>query len=121
MSTEPSPSWPTAHVPAPPYGAASTSYPGAPSRSCFLLPAAPIEELLVPYSADPLTEKVGRRRRGVRSRLISLVITAAILVLLYFFGPEQLRGGGFLAVFGLALGVSVVWFLGYLVAYLLAR
>ena len=83
--------------------------------------ASPIEELLVPYSAEPLTEKVGRRRRGLRSRLISLVITAVILVLLYFFGPEQLRGGSFLAVFGFALGISVAWFLGYLIAFLLAR
>lgn len=83
--------------------------------------AAPIEELLVPYSAEPLTEKLGRRRRGLRSRLVSLVITAVILVLLYFFGPEQLRGGGFLALYGVALGFSVAWFLGYLLAYLLAR
>lgn len=84
-------------------------------------PAAPIEELLVPYSAGPLTEKRDRRRRGFRSRLISLVITAVILVLLYLLGPEQLRSGSFLAVFGLALGISVAWFLGYLVACLLAR
>ena len=83
--------------------------------------ASPIEELLVPYSAEPLTEKLGRRRRGLRSRLISLVITAVILVLLYLFGPEQLRSGSFLAVFGFALGISVAWFLGYLIAFLLAR
>jgi len=80
-----------------------------------------IEELLVPYDPTPLAAALDRRRRGMRSRLISLAITAVIVVLLHFFGPEQLRGGGFLALFGVALGVSLAWFLGYLVAYLLAR
>jgi hypothetical protein len=80
-----------------------------------------IEELLVPYDPAQLSAKVRRRRRGMWSRLVSLVITVLILVGLYFFGGEGLRAAGFLAVFGVALAISVAWFLGYLIAYLLAR
>ena len=36
---------------------------------------SPISELIIPYDPEPLAEKVERRRRLVRSRVISLVIT----------------------------------------------
>jgi len=81
----------------------------------------PIEELVVPYDPAQLQEKVQRRRRGMWSRLVSLAITAVILVLLYVFGGDQLQGTGFLSVYGIVLGISLAWFLGYLVAWLRTR
>ena len=81
----------------------------------------PIEELLVPYDPSQLQQKVARRRRGMWSRLVSLGVTAVILVLLYVFGGDRYQGDGFLAVYGVVAGISLAWFLGYLVAWLLAR
>ena len=81
----------------------------------------PIEELVVPYDPAQVQAGVDRRRRGVRSRLVSLGITVVILLLLYRFGGTRLQGAGFLAVYGIALVISLAWFAGYLVAYLLAR
>jgi hypothetical protein len=80
-----------------------------------------IEELLVPYDPTALQEKVARRRRGMWSRLISLGITVVILVLLHQFGGDQLQGNGSLTVYGIVLGISLAWFVGYLVAWLRAR
>jgi hypothetical protein len=91
------------------------------STNPHLVLAAPIEELLVPYDPAALAERTRRRRRAMWSRLVSLGITAVILVLLYLFGGDRLQAGGFLALYGFALGVSLVWFLGRLVAFLLAR
>ncbi|WP_375433143.1 hypothetical protein [uncultured Friedmanniella sp.] len=80
-----------------------------------------IEELVVPYDPTELVAAVDRRRRTVRSRLISLGITVVILVLLYAFGGTRLQGAGFLAVYGLALVVSLAWFVGSLLIYLRVR
>jgi len=80
-----------------------------------------IDELIVPYDPGQLQDRVARRRRGMWSRLISLGITAVILVLLHFFGGDQLRGQGFLTVYGIVLGISLAWFVGYLLAWLRAR
>lgn len=82
---------------------------------------SPIEELVVPYDPTELLASVERRRRGMRSRLVSLGITVVILVLLYVFGGTRLQAAGFLAVYGLALVVSLGWFVGSLVLYLRVR
>ena len=80
-----------------------------------------IDELIVPYDPAQLQLRVARRRRGMWSRVVSLGITAVILVLLYFFGGDRLQGAGFLSVYGVVLAISLAWFLGYLVAWLRAR
>jgi hypothetical protein len=80
-----------------------------------------IDELIVPYDPSQLQQRVARRRRGMWSRLISLGITVVLLVLLYFYGGDQLQGGGSLTVYGVVLGISLAWFAGYLVAWLRAR
>lgn len=82
---------------------------------------APIEELVVPYDPSQVKATVDRRRRAMRSRVVSLVVTVVVLVLLSLLGGTRLRGAGFLAVYGIALVISLAWFLGYLVAYLIAR
>jgi hypothetical protein len=81
----------------------------------------PITELLVPYDPGPLTEKVARRKALVRSRIISLVITAVVLVLIYLWQRDQLQGTGFLVVYGVVLGIPVVWLIVVLIMYARAR
>jgi hypothetical protein len=82
---------------------------------------SPILELVVPYDPVPLTDKVARRRAMVRSRIISLVITLVILVAIYFWQRDQMVGNGFLVVYGVVVGIAVVWLLVVLVLYLRAR
>jgi hypothetical protein len=81
----------------------------------------PITELLVPYDPGPLTEKVARRKALVRSRIISLVITAVVLLLIYLWQRDQLQGTGFLVVYGVVLGIPVVWLVVVLIMYARAR
>jgi hypothetical protein len=82
---------------------------------------SPIVELVVPYDAGPLTEKVARRRALVRSRIISLVITLAVLVAIYLWQRDQLQGNGFLVVYGVIVGIPVIWLVVVLIMYLRAR
>ena len=82
---------------------------------------SPIVELVVPYDAGPLTEKVARRRALVRSRIISLVITLAVLVAIYFWQRDQLQGNGFLVVYGVIIGIPVIWLVVVLIMYVRAR
>ena len=82
---------------------------------------SPITELVVPYDPGPLTEKVARRRALVRSRVISLVITVAVLVAIYFWQRDQLQGNGFLIVYGVVAGIPVIWLIVVLIMYLRSR
>ena len=82
---------------------------------------SPITELVVPYDAGPLTDKVSRRRALVRSRIISLVITVAVLVAIYFWQRDQLQGNSFLIVYGVLVAIPVVWLIVVLIMYLRAR
>jgi hypothetical protein len=68
----------------------------------------PISELVVPYDPEPLTEKVERRRRLLRSRLISLVITIAVLLLIYLWQRENLDAAFFMVLCAIVLAVSLV-------------
>ena len=81
----------------------------------------PIGELVVPYDPGPLAEKVERRRRLLRSRLMSLGITIVIMVVVYVWQREQLRGAGSVVIFALVIGFSVGFVLFTLVGYLRAR
>jgi hypothetical protein len=82
---------------------------------------SPIVELVVPYDAGPLSEKVARRRALVRSRIISLVITLAVLVAIYLWQRDQLQGYGFLVVYGVVVGIPVIWLVVVLILYLRTR
>ena len=82
---------------------------------------SPIVELVVPYDAGPLTEKVARRRALVRSRIISLVISAAVLVAIYFWQRDQLQGAGFLIVYGVVIAIPLVWLIVVLIMYVRVR
>ncbi len=69
---------------------------------------SPISELVVPYDPGPLADKVARRRRLLRSRLVSLGITIAILLLIYLWQRENLDGAFFVVLCAIVLGVSLV-------------
>ncbi|MET0693683.1 MAG: hypothetical protein ABWX96_15890 [Propionibacteriaceae bacterium] len=81
----------------------------------------PIEELNVAFDAMQVQEKVERRRRMVRSRIISLVITVAFLVVIYIWKRDQLTGAGFITLYAVVLAVSLAWFVVALVRYLNAK
>jgi hypothetical protein len=80
-----------------------------------------IEELYLPYEPGQLSEKVARRKRQMRSRLISLGITIVVLVAIYFWRKGEQQGAGFFAVYGVILGISLAWLLATLIGYLRAR
>jgi hypothetical protein len=82
---------------------------------------SPISVLVVPYDPAPLTAKVTRWRRLIRSRLISLVITIALLLLIYAWQREDLQGSGFYIICAVVLGVSLAILGVTVVLYLLAK
>jgi len=81
----------------------------------------PIEELSLPFDAMQVQERVERRRRMVRSRIISLVITVIFLVVIYFWKRDQLTGTSFITLYAVVLAVSLTWFAVALVRYLSAK
>ena len=82
---------------------------------------SPISELVVPYDPGPLSDKVGRRRRLIRSRLLSLGITIALLLLIYFWQGEALLSGGFIIIVAIVLGASLAWLAASVISYFLAK
>jgi hypothetical protein len=78
-----------------------------------------IEELLVPYDSTAPLAKMKRRRRAVRSRIVSLIITVAILIALYLWQREAF-GPGLWVVYGvlfaISLGLLAVSIIGYVQA-----
>lgn len=81
----------------------------------------PISELVVAYDPGPLTEKVERRRHRIRGRLISLVITIALMGLIYLWLRDDLGGAGLIIIFGVIVGISLVWLAVSVVLYFLAK
>jgi hypothetical protein len=81
----------------------------------------PISELIVPYDAGLLAEKVRRRRRLMRGRLVSLGITIVLLTVFYLWQRDQLQGVGYLVLFVFIVAVSVVVFVVFLIGYLQAK
>ncbi len=83
--------------------------------------SVPIEELAVPFDPTSVLDKMARRKRMVRSRVISLVITAVVLVALYIWRLDQMSGAGFIVVYVVILGISLAWLGVYLVGYRQAK
>jgi hypothetical protein len=81
----------------------------------------PISELVIPYDPGPLTAKVERRSRLIRTRLISLGITIALLGLIYLWRREDLGGSGLIIIFAIVLGVSLTWLAASIVLYFMAK
>ena len=83
--------------------------------------STPISELVIAYDPGTLTERVERRRRLVRSRIVSLVITIVLMVAIYLWLGDRLQGAGFFTVYGLVFAVSIAWVVGSVIAYRRAR
>jgi hypothetical protein len=81
----------------------------------------PISELIVPYDAGLIMEKVNRRRRLMRGRLVSLGLTIVFLTAFYLWQRDQLQGVGYLVLFAFIVAVSVVVFVVFLLSYLRAK
>lgn len=82
---------------------------------------SPISELIVPYDPQAIELKMQRRRRRMRSQLVSLGITVVILAALYIWQRDQLRGAGFLVLYGVVLAVPLILFLVFLLGYRQSR
>ena len=82
---------------------------------------SPISELVILYDPGPLAGKVARRRRLMRSRLLSLGITVAVLLLIYLWRREDLQGAFFVVLYALILGVSLAWLGASAALYVLAK
>ncbi|HVD80044.1 MAG TPA: hypothetical protein VNB87_05895 [Propionibacteriaceae bacterium] len=82
---------------------------------------SPISELVVLYDPGPLAGKVARRRRLMRSRLLSLGITVAVLLLIYLWRREDLQGAFFVVLYALILCVSLAWLSASAALYVLAK
>jgi len=80
-----------------------------------------IEELALPFDTSRAEQLLAGRRRRMRSRLVSLGITVLILVALYLWQRDRLSVGAFLGLYGVVLGISVVWLLVHVVGFLRAR
>ncbi|HSU35949.1 MAG TPA: hypothetical protein VLJ88_09825 [Propionibacteriaceae bacterium] len=76
-----------------------------------------VTELRLPYDPGPLTAKVERRRRVVRGRIVSLVITVVILVAIYFWQRDELEGTAFIPVYAVVLGIPIVWLAVVVIQY----
>ena len=81
----------------------------------------PISELVVPYDPGPLAEKVVRRRRLVRTRLVSLGITVAVLLLIYLWRRDNMQDALFVVLFAIVLGVSLALLGLSVVRYVVAK
>ena len=64
---------------------------------------------------------MARRRRLVQSRLVSLAITVAVLLLIYLWRGRDLEGGVFVVLYALILGISLALLGAAVVLYVLAK
>lgn len=72
---------------------------------------AGIDELVVPYDPAPAAARVQRWRRMLRSRLISLGISAALLIIIFIWQRERLTVNpvGTILVYGVVLIAGAAW------------
>ena len=83
--------------------------------------ATPIEELAIPYDPSQVVARVARRRRLLISRIISFVITVAVVVGLYLWQRDEAAGRALPVISAVVVGIALAWLLGCLVAWLRAR
>lgn len=78
-------------------------------------------EMLLSYDPAATGDLVRRRGRAVRSRAISLGITVALLVLLWFWQQDLVRGPGAITLYAVVLGISLAWLVVSIVLWLRVR
>ena len=79
-----------------------------------------IEELAVPYDPTEPLAKVKKRGRMVRGRIISTAITVIIMVALYLWQRAAFPQGAWI-VYGIVVGVSLLWLALYVVGWVQAK
>ena len=82
---------------------------------------SPYEELALPYDPTAAEQRLKRRRRRFVSRVISLVITVAIMIVIYVWRREQFTYAALWVIYGIALAVSLAFLTFALLAWLQAR
>lgn len=91
----------------------SASSPGQP----WFTAGSPYEELALAYDPQGPMVRLARRRKRFVSRVVSLVITLAIMVGLYLWQRDQFVGAtpwiAYGIVLGISLGLGVLSFLGW--------
>jgi hypothetical protein len=83
--------------------------------------SGPIEELRVPFDPSHAEEQALRWRRLLRGRIVTFILTCAILVALYVWRGDQMAGAGLVVVYTVVIGLSLAWLVIYLVVYLRAK
>lgn len=82
---------------------------------------SPYEELALPYDPTAAEQRLKRRRRRFVSRVISLVITVAIMTVIYFWQREQFAYAALWVIYGFAVAVSLGFVTFALISWLQAR
>lgn len=77
---------------------------------------SPYEELVLPYDLTAATARVTQRRRRFVSRVVSLVITLAVMTGIYFWQREQFEYAALWVIYGVTFAISV----GFLVFALIS-
>lgn len=79
-----------------------------------------IEELALPYDSSEPQAKVDKRKRIVRGRIISIVLTVLIMLGLYFWQRAAFPAGAWI-VYGIIIGLSLAWLAFRIVGYVQAK
>ncbi|GAA3704051.1 hypothetical protein GCM10022204_21810 [Microlunatus aurantiacus] len=82
---------------------------------------SPYEELGLPYDPTAPQQRVAKRRKRFVSRVISLVLTLAIMVGLYLWQREQFASSAPWVLYGIVVGVSLVFLLVAFLAWRQAK
>lgn len=82
---------------------------------------APIDELVVLFDSSRPAAKAARWRRLFRGRVVTFVITIAVLVGIYLWRRSQGDAGSFIAIYGIIFAVSLLWLVAYLVLWMIHR
>lgn len=82
---------------------------------------SPYEELALPYDPTAPQQRVAKRRKRFVSRVISLVLTLAIMVGLYLWQREQFASSAPWVLYGIVVGVSLVFLLVAFLAWRQAK
>lgn len=85
------------------------------------VPGRPVDQVSVDYDPGRLMVRVQNRRRHMRSRGLSLVISIIVLTVIGIWRRDVIGNPGFTAIYVIILSASALWFLIFLIGYLQAK
>lgn len=80
-----------------------------------------VEALAVPYDPTAADERVARRRRQFRMRLISLGISLVIMTIFYLWRGHELAGVWMVVVYALVIVIGLAWAAVFWVGHRIAK